>query len=50
MDDWDKLKAELLEDPDTRQAFEERRLAYELASTLIRLRTLHRAFSAVTRR
>ena len=39
MDDWDKLKAELLEDPATRKAYEERRPAYELASKLMELRS-----------
>lgn len=39
MDDWDKLKAELLEDPATRAAYEARRPAYELASKLVELRT-----------
>jgi transcriptional regulator with XRE-family HTH domain len=38
MDDWDKLKAELLDDPATRDAFEARRPAYELASKLIEMR------------
>jgi transcriptional regulator with XRE-family HTH domain len=38
MDDWDKLKSELLEDPPTMEAFERRRPAYELASKLIQLR------------
>lgn len=38
MDDWDKLKAELLDDPATRAAYEERRPAYELASKLIQMR------------
>jgi transcriptional regulator with XRE-family HTH domain len=39
MDDWDRLRAELLEDPATREAYEERRSAYELASKLIQMRT-----------
>ena len=39
MDDWDALKAELLEDPATRAAYEARRPAYELASKLVELRT-----------
>ncbi len=39
MDDWDTLKAELLKDPATRAAYEARRPAYELASTLIEIRT-----------
>jgi transcriptional regulator with XRE-family HTH domain len=39
MDDWDKLKAELLEEPATRAAYDERRPAYELASKLIQVRT-----------
>ena len=38
MDDWDKLKADLLDDPATRAAYEERRPAYELASKLIQMR------------
>ncbi|MEX0782883.1 MAG: helix-turn-helix domain-containing protein [Dehalococcoidia bacterium] len=39
MDDWDKLKAELLKDPATRAAYEARRPAYELASKFIEIRT-----------
>lgn len=39
MDDWDKLKGELLEDPTTRAAYEARRPAYELASKLVEIRT-----------
>ncbi|MBI5949844.1 MAG: helix-turn-helix domain-containing protein [Chloroflexi bacterium] len=39
MDDWDKLKAELLDDAETRRAYESRRPAYELASKLIEMRT-----------
>lgn len=38
MDDWDKLKAELLEDPATREAYEARRPAYEIATKLIQVR------------
>lgn len=38
MDDWDRLEAELLEDPATREAFDARRPAYEIASRLIEMR------------
>lgn len=40
MDDWDRLEEELLEDPETRAAFEKQRPAFELASKLIELRTI----------
>jgi transcriptional regulator with XRE-family HTH domain len=39
MDDWDRLKEKLLEDPATRVAYESRRPAYELASKLIQVRS-----------
>lgn len=39
MDDWDKLKAELLDDPATAAAYDARRPAYELASKLVEMRT-----------
>jgi transcriptional regulator with XRE-family HTH domain len=39
MDDWDRLKAELLADPPTRAAYEARKPAYELESALIDIRT-----------
>ena len=39
MDDWDRLKGDLLKDPATRAAYEARRPAYELASMLIDIRT-----------
>ena len=39
MDDWDKLKSELLDDPATAAAYEARRPAYELASKLVEMRT-----------
>ncbi len=38
MDDWDALKSELLNDPATREAYDARRPAYEIASKLLRLR------------
>ena len=38
MDDFDRLKAELLQDPATRRAYEAREPAFELASRLIELR------------
>ena len=37
MDDWDRLEARLLSDPATREAYEKRRPAFELASKLIEL-------------
>ena len=39
MDDWDNLKSELLEDPATREAYERRRPAFEIASKLVQLRS-----------
>jgi transcriptional regulator with XRE-family HTH domain len=38
MDDWDRLEARLLSDSATREAYEKRRPAFELASKLIELR------------
>jgi transcriptional regulator with XRE-family HTH domain len=38
MDDWERLREELLEDPATREAYEQRRPAYEIASKLMELR------------
>jgi transcriptional regulator with XRE-family HTH domain len=38
MDDWDRLRAELLDDPATLEAYEQRRPAYEFAGKLIELR------------
>lgn len=38
MDDWDRLQAELLDDPAMRAAYEARRPTYELASKLVELR------------
>lgn len=38
-DEWEQFEAELLEDPETRAAFEKRLPAFELASKLITLRS-----------
>jgi transcriptional regulator with XRE-family HTH domain len=38
MDEWHKFKEEMLADPATREAYEKRRPAFELASKLIELR------------
>lgn len=38
MDEWHEFKKRLLTDPETREAYESRKPAYELASKLIQLR------------
>lgn len=38
MDDWERLKEELLRDPATREAYEARKPAYRLAIGLVQLR------------